>query len=602
VNRFKTSFGLAAFAAGLVHPTARRDRLTQARHRGFIASHVIGGCAALLVLPVYMAVYGPPGVAEGLAFAWFVSPITIAFFLSRTGRYEAAQLLSLANLTGLVSFGAAMTGGTASFLLPWFAVIPFEAALTLSRRTVAAAIALACFALAVLAAAQFAGLLPEPRMLFADPGSMELVGIFSAILYAGGLAVTTHRVQAESEEAVRFGERQYRLLAENATDMISCHSIDGGVTFVSQGAERLTGMPPEELINDGLLDCVHVMDRPAFLTAISRAAHSSEPTCVEFRLRGDRRLLPGLGRRNDAGPASWVEMRCRPVMLDDPESGRQVRGVVAVSRDISESKAYEQALEEARDDAEAASRAKGLFLANMSHELRTPLNAIIGFSELLGGDTGAELDAVHRREYAEIITGSGKRLLSMVSHVLDVSRLEAGSYEIEPERLDVAEIVETGCRAMRAEADRAAILIETVIDREVGEITGDQRALKRIVENLISNAIKFSRPGGQVRVALEGRGDEIAFTVADDGVGISEQDLERIGRPFMQADQSYSRRHEGAGLGLALVNGLVELHGGRLDILSEPGSGTSVMVRLPREGVSSAPLPAANIVELKRSA
>lgn len=608
MNRLKTSFG---FAAGLVHPSARRDRLVEARHRGFIASHVIGGCAALVILPVYMAIFGPPGAAEGLAFTWLVSPIGIAFFLSCTGRYEIAQMLSLGNLTGLVFFGATMTGGTASFLLPWFAVIPFEAALSLSRRTVAGAILLASLALLGLMGIEFAGTLPAPHALFADPGVMRMVGIFSAIFYAGGLAVTARKIHAESEEVVRAGERQYRLLAENATDMISCHSVDGGVTFVSQGAERLTGMPAEELLNDGMLECVHVMDRPAFLTAISRAAHGDTPTCVEFRLRGDHRPGVGQGGILPKAAANCVEMRCRPLMLDDPQTGRQVRGVVAVSRDISEAKAYEQAVEAARDEAEAVSRAKGLFLANMSHELRTPLNAIIGFSEILGSDAGNTLDGVRRREYAGFITSSGRRLLSMVSQVLDMARLEAGRYEIEPEDLDAAELVETCCDAMRGDADRAGISIETALDRDAGAIAADPRALTRIVENLLSNAVKFSRPGGQVRVALEGQGDDLIITIADDGIGISPGDLRHVAKPFMQADQSYSRRHEGAGLGLALVHGLAVLHGGRFDITSEPECGTSATVRLPRAGAHSlaaltgenvAQTDDNNVVELKRPA
>lgn len=299
-------------------------------------------------------------------------------------------------------------------------------------------------------------------------------------------------------------------------------------------------------------------------------------------------------------PAVWIEMRCRPVILDDPFASRGIRGVVAVSRDITDRKAYEQALELARDEAEAANRAKSRFLANMSHELRTPLNAIIGFSEILGA--GGQTDPARRGEYAGIITASGKRLLGMVSHVLEMSRLESGDYELDIQPVALDEMFAASCAAHGEAAAGAGLELETRIDGGIGEICADHRALARIIDSLLSNAIKFSGKPGRVLLTAARRGNDVALTVADQGIGISPGDLPRLGKPFALADDSYNRAHEGAGLGLALAGALARLHGGSIEIDSEPGRGTAVTVCLPQREEAETRSGDGNIVALKRLA
>ena len=275
-------------------------------------------------------------------------------------------------------------------------------------------------------------------------------------------------------------------------------------------------------------------------------------------------------------------MRCR--RLDhalgegDPAAEREV---VAVMRDISERKAQEHALEDARAEAERANVAKGRFLATMSHELRTPLNAIIGFSEMLMNEAQIRLDAERRREYAELINESGTHLLAVVNGILDMTKLDSGDFEIRPEPFRLAGVVDGCCDLLALKAREAGLDLAVEVAPELPEIVADKRALKQILINLLSNAIKFTDRGGHIKVSAVLEGTSIAITVADSGIGIGEEDLPRIGRPFFQARGSYDRRHDGTGLGLSIVKGLVALHGGDVTIRSRVGEGTSVIVRLP---------------------
>ena len=587
----------------LVHASARGDRLIAARHRSFIAAHVIGGSIALLVLPVYLAVYGQPKLAEALAFSWFVSPIAIAMFLSWTGRYETAHLISVANLSGLLTFAAAVSGGLSSFLVPWMIVIPFEAALSLSRRIVLAGIGLACLALLVLFGLDHLDMLPEPRLPVGDWGAMMVIGAVSATVYVGGLAISVHRVHGESERAIRRGEERYRLLAENATDMITRHSANGAVSFASRAAERLIAAPVEALYGDGLLERIHPVDRPAFLTAISRAAHRGTATSVEFRLRDEARPRDPEAALASGGGTAWLEMRCRPLCPDEAEPDGGRRQAVAVSRDITERKAHEEALLRMRNEAEAANRAKSRFLAAMSHDLRTPLNAVIGFADILCERDIGDLPAEQRREYPRIIRQSGERLLGLVNDIVDVSRLETGSFEINPQPLDVADLVESCRQAMAADAERTGLELRAELPEAMPEIVADEAACRRILLNLVANAIKFSEPDGSVTLSAQFNRTSVTLSVADTGIGIAPDELPRLAAPFAQADASLTRAHDGAGLGLSMAQGLARLHGGSMKIESEPGAGTRVSVTLPLAlGAAKNKPPARKIVPLKKPA
>ena len=571
------------YVDALVHPSAQQDALTAARHRAFIAPRLIGSFVALASFPVYVAFRGPPSALEIGVFAWLITPILIAYFLSRTGRYESAHALSSFSLAGLVTAVAWPTGGIGSFAAIWLVVIPLEAALSASRRVVALASIVALGAAALLLISTTYGLLPPPAVLADEHGALAALGIISASLYAIGLALGAEQLARTGVWLLYAEEDRYHLLARNMADVIIRHGHNGTVLFISPAAEPLFGVRASELNGHGLFDRVHVADRPAYLTALADAATRGDDRSVEFRIRGSDH-----GGKNGAHFV-WVEMRCRPLdqATDGPGGEREV---VAVLRDITERKAQERDIEIARAESARGNAAKSKFLATMSHELRTPLNAIIGFSEMLTNDT-LNLDAARRTEYAKLINESGQHLLSVVNGILDMSKMETGNFVITPEPFEPAPTIVSCCDLLALKAREAGVDIRTRIPAGLPEVVADRRALNQILINLISNAIKFTPRGGRITVAALRDGQKLAVSVEDTGVGIGEDDLARVGEAFFQARASYDRRHDGSGLGLSIVKGLVRLHGGDMAIRSRLGEGTRVTVRLPIDGVA-APRPA----------
>jgi cell cycle sensor histidine kinase DivJ len=560
----------------LVHPSAQQDTLTAARHRSFIAPRLLGSVVALASFPVYLFMRGVPSVLEVMVFAWLVAPILTAYFLSRTGRYESAHVLSSLALAGLVTIVAVATGGIGSFAAIWLVIVPLEAALSASRRVVAMASTFAIGSAGLLMLFGALDLLPTPNA--SGQGALAALGIISAALYATGLALGAESLARTSFWLLYAEEDRYRLLARNMTDVITRHGRNGDVLFVSPAAEPLFAARVAELHGHGLFDRVHVADRPAYLTALGDAAALGESRSVEFRVR--REIMEPSGRASTQ--FVWVEMRCRPL---DQAIGDAIalesREVVAVLRDVTERKTQEQALEEARAEAERANAAKSRFLATMSHELRTPLNAIIGFSEMLTKEAQLLLDLKRRNEYAHLINDSGHHLLSVVNGILDMSKIETGNFELTPEPFAPTQVVGHCCDMLALRArERGIDLVRRVADG-LPDIVADKRAVNQILLNLLSNAIRFTDSSGKVTVSAHGDGAEMVFVVEDTGVGISADDLARIGEPFFQARASYDRRHDGTGLGLSIVKGLVRLHGGDINIRSRLGEGTRVTVRLP---------------------
>ncbi len=560
----------------LVHPSAQQDALTASRHRAFIAPRLLGSIVALAAFPVYLIARGAPSMIELMIFAWLVIPILTAYFLSRTGRYESAHVLSSLALTGLVTAVAVATGGIASSAAIWLVVVPLEASLSASRRVVAIASTLALGAAGLLVLLGVAQLLPAPSP--SAHGALAALGIVSAALYAAGLALGAEGLARTSVWLLYAEEDRYRLLARTMTDVITRHGRDGAVLFVSPAGEALFGTRIADLHGHGLFDRVHVIDRPAYLTALGDAAAVGESRSVEFRVRRD-----AVDAEARSTPEFvWIEMRCRPLeqpgsTADNPDG----REVVAVLREVSERKRQEQALEEARADAERANAAKSRFLATMSHELRTPLNAIIGFSEMLQKETLLMLDAERRCEYAGLINDSGNHLLAVVNGILDMSKIETGNFEITAEPFNPALAIAGCCDILALRAREAGVRLERSATGDLPDMIADKRALNQILLNLLSNAIRFTDRGGKVTVGARAEAASISFVVEDNGVGISDEDLARVGEPYFQARASYDRRHGGTGLGLSIVKGLVRLHGGEIAIRSRVGEGTRVTVCLP---------------------
>ena len=230
--------------------------------------------------------------------------------------------------------------------------------------------------------------------------------------------------------------------------------------------------------------------------------------------------------------------------------------------------------------AEEASHSKSEFLANMSHELRTPLNAINGFSDIMKKELFGPLGDARYKEYVNDILFSGQHLLSLINDILDMSKIEAGKMSLNTEELQINEMVEQVIRIVRGRADENRLKL-IFHEKPANEIEADPRAVKQVLLNLITNAIKFTPEGGSVTIAVEPKSAGLIVRVTDTGIGISQEHIERLAQPFEQIDSQHSRQHEGTGLGLALSKSLVELHGGNFSMESTLGEGTTVTFTLP---------------------
>ncbi len=333
------------------------------------------------------------------------------------------------------------------------------------------------------------------------------------------------------------------------------------------------------------------------------AKHMSMPADrrkdIEIDLADGRWLLVSRQRTSDGGT---VHVRTDITRLKQHEqalreSEERLRGML---RELEESHAQleRQSIQltrladraaEQQQTAEAASVAKSQFLANISHELRTPLNAILGFSEIMKSEMFGQLGSPQYRGYAADIHDSGSHLLTVINDILDLSKIEAGKFELNEEDCDVARLVRDAVRFVAERADSAGLGLQQRLAPVLPAVRADGRLIKQILLNLLSNAIKFSPAGGMVTVVAEiDREASLSLTVADTGIGIAADQLERVLQPFTQVENTLTRTHAGTGLGLPLCKSLIELHGGRLALQSTVGRGTAVTITLPKERVLAA--------------
>ena len=351
------------------------------------------------------------------------------------------------------------------------------------------------------------------------------------------------------------------------------HWVDsrGVVVRVNETALGWHGVTADQIVGRRLIGDL-IVTEGAPIDAAALAALAAEGRVVEGRCHG---------AGDSARP---VRVRARALSAD--------RGTLVITLDTSEEKQVEETLRESRDALEHASRAKDELLAGMSHELRTPLNAVLGLCEALSegvyGEVGDKQVKALKR-----IEESGRHLLALIGDILDLSKIEAGRLTLVTEPVSVDEVCRASLRMIQETAQKKRLSVSLQIKDGFSTLPADERRLKQILVNLLSNAVKFTPEGGSLGldVAADEGSDGVRFTVWDTGIGVPLEHQARLFQPFVQVDSSLSRQHTGTGLGLALVRKLVELHGGGVELESEPGAGSRFSVVLPkrRPGRSSPP-------------
>jgi len=383
------------------------------------------------------------------------------------------------------------------------------------------------------------------------------------------LTVLNDRLRQEAEKRARASEAYLQAVLQNAADAVISINRDGDIIAFNRAAEKMFGYQMHEILGHPVSALCH-----GWTADMEKSLRNT----LETR---SGRFVPSLntvrGRRR-----SGEDFPAEISLLRQEMEGNLA--LIGFWRDMSERHAFEQALINARDEAQMANRAKSDFLAAMSHELRTPLNAILGFSDLIANEHVGPGVAERYKSYARDINVSGTHLLAVINDILDISKIESGRMELCIEPVDGADLLEEAMLCLELRASRKSIHMSFKVEEDSRIVSADHRALMQILLNLLSNAVKFTPQGGHIEVRLRGADtDEIVFEVADTGRGIAPEDIGRVMKPFEQFTNIYKNSEGGTGLGLAIVSALARLHGGRVTLESTPGQGTTVRVFLPRK-------------------
>ncbi|MDQ7249114.1 PAS domain-containing sensor histidine kinase [Dongia sedimenti] len=340
---------------------------------------------------------------------------------------------------------------------------------------------------------------------------------------------------------------------------------DQPIVFTNAAFTRITGYTAAEAMGR---NCRFLQGRDTDREAVERMRRAimvGRATTVTLR-----------NYRKD-GRTFWNEVNISP--LHD-ENGRLIH-FVGILQDVTNRIRTEENLREAKDQAEVANRAKSEFLANVSHELRTPLNAILGFSEIMQLEMFGPLGAPQYHAYSKDVHDSGQLLLDIINDILDLSKIEAGRMELFPEAVDASEVFEACLRLVSGRAQNSGVTLQSDLPPDLPKIRVDPRAVRQMLVNLLTNAVKFTPKGGRITLSARLDGDQVELSVSDTGVGIAAKDIAKVLEPFGQADNPHSRRQQGTGLGLPIVKALAEQSGGSFRLESKVDVGTSVSLRLP---------------------
>lgn len=371
----------------------------------------------------------------------------------------------------------------------------------------------------------------------------------------------------KTERALARAENEYRAVVEDQTELISRYKPDGKRTFVNEAYCRFHNKSREQLLSESAYAGMNDDDL-ARLKSLCERLTPGQPTG-----------LFDINFIDQDGNQCWQQWTKR---ANFDENGHVVE-YQGVGRDVTEQHQAEEDRRLALIEAERANQSKSEFLATMSHELRTPLNAIIGFSEVINGQFFGPLNNDKYADYAENIFDSGHHLLELVNDILDIERIEAGRHELDFETLDLDAITRSCTRLSGASQLIGRIKFECLIAPDLSPLVADERAVKQIIVNLLSNAFKFTPDGGRVNLSISSVQNEHIIEVTDTGQGIPKNAIDDITIPFRRVNNNPLVTQEGAGLGLSIVEHLVKLHNGRLIINSEVKKGTTMLVHLPSQ-------------------
>ncbi|MBL8061370.1 MAG: response regulator, partial [Anaerolineales bacterium] len=392
--------------------------------------------------------------------------------------------------------------------------------------------------------------------IFGQSGSIEsIVGIANDIT-----------PQKQAEQDLHESEAYARLLFDAAPDPVSVAEVDGIMVDVNRLFEQQHQIQRKDVQGR------HISELKIFPEEQLKKAGDYIAAIVE----GKQVPPVELDFYPPGGGSHTLEMHSYPIEV----KGRQL--VLSTSRDITLHKKAEESLRAANMEMERALRMKDEFLANMSHELRTPLNAVLGMSESLEEQIAGPLNE-KQLKYIGTIRESGKHLLELINDILDLSKIEAGRLELNVSQVSVLSLCEASLRMVKEQAQKKNQNVSLKIDPDVKVIMGDERRLKQSLVNLLSNAVKFTPNDRQVGVEVKGnvRNQTVVFTVWDEGIGMEQEDLDKIFKPFVQLDSGLSREFSGTGLGLVLVAQMIRLHGGSVSVESKGGQGSRFSFTLP---------------------
>ena len=572
-------------AARWVHASIEAGGEAFRTHSLFIQYNALAGIVGLSLFPLFLIVDQQVTVIDLSIFAVLAAPLILAMLVSVTGQLELGKRAGLACMASLLACLVAYCGGPVSAVAVVFGILPLEAVLWRCKRPVLLA-GLLIMAAGVVAAFMAPVFTDQPTGEFAtfDFNSPAWwVGL--VLIYSMSVASRIQHRHNVLRAALSQECRRANLFSNHSGELLTRHAASGSTLFASSSARELLGTSPRDLLGDGLLNRVHLQDRVILLKSFSDTIQNGrqEISRIRVRVTGNKRRL-------------WKWIEARSLANANDTTGRVE--VVSALRDVSAEFELEERLEQTEVSTEELNDAQRRILAIMSHELRTPLNAIVGFSDILHKELFGKLPHARNREYVELIQQSSQHLLNVVNGMLDMSKIEAGKYELTICEFSLLDVSRSTVDMLRPMAIQGNVDVTIRIDQSLPDITADKRACQQILINLLSNAIKFSPEGGKVELSVRQFGRSLKIRISDDGIGIEEDFLSSVGQPFAQADSGHHRKYEGSGLGISVVKGLVALHDGEFDIKSTKGKGTTVSVILPMVSTSSRPVPSDNVAQL----